>query len=145
MFDRRRTGRLRSRLLHYTYWSYDQYFDKYQRYVKWRAEDMWDRGQRTGVYGLLISPFLRFFQLYVLRLGVLDGLVGVQCCMLQAFFVSFVKQARLWEMEHARKQSDDVPATLCTVPNSAEPRNMPHVASRPGGPSVAEMNPSLGG
>jgi glycosyltransferase involved in cell wall biosynthesis len=109
-FDRRRTRRLRSRLLHYTYWSYDQYFDKQQRYIKWRAEDMWDHGVRTGLYGLLIRPFLRFMQLYVLRLGFLDGLLGVQNCMLQAFYISFVKQARLWEMEHAQDQADAPPA-----------------------------------
>jgi len=42
---------------------------------------------------------LRFLQLYVLRLGFLDGMAGVQVCMLQSFFITFMKQARLWEME----------------------------------------------
>jgi glycosyltransferase involved in cell wall biosynthesis len=98
------TGVLKNRLLHYTYWTYDQYFAKYMRYVKWGAEDMRDRGRRAGWFSLLISPFLRFAQLYFLRRGFLDGLPGVQMCMLQAFFVSFTKQARLWEMEHARAQ-----------------------------------------
>jgi glycosyltransferase involved in cell wall biosynthesis len=101
-----RAGRLKNRLVHYTYWSYDQYFDKYLRYTKWGAQDLWDRGRRTSWYGLLLRPFLRFLQLYVLRGGFLDGLAGIQVCMLQAYFVTFVKQARLWETEHASPQPD---------------------------------------
>jgi glycosyltransferase involved in cell wall biosynthesis len=106
VFDRRRTRELTSRLLHYTYWSYDQYFEKYLRYTKWGAEDMWDRGKRTSAARLLLRPFLRFLQLYILRRGFLDGMVGIQSCLLQSFFVSFVKQARLWEREYAHSQPD---------------------------------------
>ena len=53
---------------------------------------------------MLVTPFVRFFWLYVLRRGFLDGLVGLQICMLQAFFVTFVKQARLWELSNALPQ-----------------------------------------
>jgi glycosyltransferase involved in cell wall biosynthesis len=106
VFERHRTRKLQSRLLHYTYWSYDQYFAKYLRYTKWGAQDMWDRGKRTSPTKLLLRPFLRFLQLYIVRRGFLDGMVGIQICMMQSFFVSFVKQARLWEMEHARHQPD---------------------------------------
>ena len=58
---------------------------------------------------MLVTPFMRFFWLYVLRLGFLDGLVGLQICMLQAFFVTFVKQARLWELSHALPQPREEP------------------------------------
>lgn len=103
-FDPKRTRRLKAKLLHYTYWNYDQYFDKCMRYVKWGAQDKWDRGRRANALGMLLRPFLRFIQLYVLRFGFLDGAMGIQMCMLQAFFISFSKQARLWEMEHAIPQ-----------------------------------------
>lgn len=104
--NKKRSSRLQNRLLHYTYWSYDQYFAKYMRYTKWGAMDMHDAGKRTGFFNLLVRPFLRFLQLYILRGGFLDGLPGIQICMLQSFFVTFVKQARLWEMEHAKEQPD---------------------------------------
>jgi hypothetical protein len=48
---------------------------------------------------------LRFFQLYVLRLGFLDGIPGLQVCAFTAFY-SFLKQAKLWEMNHAVLQPD---------------------------------------
>lgn len=117
--DPDRAGRLEQRLLHYTYWTYDQYFAKYVNYTRWGAEDMWDRGKRTSFAKLLCRPFLRFFLLYIVRLGFLDGLAGLQICLLQSFFVSFVKQARLWEMQHAFAQPD--PEAGWQQPNSVVP------------------------
>ncbi|HEX5106437.1 MAG TPA: glycosyltransferase family 2 protein [Pirellulaceae bacterium] len=116
-----RAGALKAKLLHYTYWSYDQYFAKYLRYTKWGALDMWDAGKRASFSSLLLRPFLRFLQLYILKLGFLDGLAGIQVCMLQAFFVSFVKQGRLWEMEHARPQP--MPPQPCKA--RSRPMNRP--------------------
>lgn len=101
-----RTGRLRGKLLHYSYWTYDQYLSKYQNYTRLVAQDMWDQGKRTGFYGLFGRPMLRFVQLYILRLGFLDGLPGLQVCMLTAFYNTFVKQGRLWEMEAALPEPD---------------------------------------
>lgn len=116
--DPTRAGWLQNRLDHYTYWSYDQYFAKYVRYTRLGARDMWDQGKRTGWRGLLIRPFLRFLQLYVLRRGFLDGLPGLQVCMLQSFFVTFVKQGRLWEMEHALQQPEPEAAPQTRAPAS---------------------------
>lgn len=42
---------------------------------------------------------LRFLLIYIVRGGFLDGLAGLQACMLTAFFNTFVKQARLWELQ----------------------------------------------
>lgn len=97
-YDKRRVRSLRNKLLHYSYCTYDDLFAKHVRYWKWAAQDQWDRGKRSSFWGLYIRPFLRFFQLYLLRLGFLDGVVGFQVCALLAFN-SFIKQAWLWEME----------------------------------------------
>ena len=101
-----RAGRLRGKLLHYSYWTYDEYFRKYIRYTRWGAEELQDRGKKASTYGLLVRPVLRFLQLYLLRGGFLDGLPGLQVCMLTAFFNTFMKQARLWEMQQALPQPD---------------------------------------
>jgi glycosyltransferase involved in cell wall biosynthesis len=101
-----RLGNLRGTLEHYTYWTYDQCLPKYLRYTRWSAEDLWDRGRRAGVRSLLFRPLLRFLQLYLVRLGFLDGLPGLQYCMLTAFINTYLKQARLWEFERAVPQPD---------------------------------------
>ena len=101
-----RTRRLKHRLLHYTVWSYDHYLEKRMRYTELSAQDSWNKGRRAGFWSLLFRPMLRFVQLYVLRLGFLDGLAGLQVCMLTAYFNTFVRQGRLWEMEHGQQQPD---------------------------------------
>ena len=100
-----RTGALRRRMLHYTCWTYAHYLAKMNHYTGLAARDMHDRGRRAGFWGMFLRPPLRFFQLYVLRGGFLDGLAGLQMAMLVAF-AGFLKQARLWELDHALPQPD---------------------------------------
>jgi glycosyltransferase involved in cell wall biosynthesis len=99
--SRRRSKKLKHRLDHFTIWTYDQFLAKRIHYTRLSAFDSWEKGRRTGFVGLLLRPLFRFFQLYVLRLGFLDGLLGIQMCMMMAFVNTFLRQARLWEMEHA--------------------------------------------
>lgn len=92
-----RVGRLNSKLTHYTYWSYDQYFRKFERYTKWQAGVWHQQGRKPSLLKLLTTGPLRFLRGYVIQLGFLDGLPGLQLCMLHGFY-SFMKQARLWEL-----------------------------------------------
>jgi glycosyltransferase involved in cell wall biosynthesis len=119
--DGLRQGRLEEPMLHYTYWTYDQYFEKYVRYTRWGAQDKFERGERTSTFQLLVRPFLRFLYLYVFRGGFLDGKAGIQVCMLQSFFVTFVKQGRLWEMEHAVPQPRPEPVRLASISELDDP------------------------
>ncbi len=119
-----RTGRLHGKLLHYSYWTYDEYFAKHVKYTRWGAEEMWDKGKRTNWCKLLLRPMFRFLHLYVIRRGFLDGLPGLQNCMLLAFFNTFVKQARLWEMERAKTPDATTPLAPDAVMNSSEVRKV---------------------
>lgn len=101
-------GRLKARMIHYTYTSYDQYFPKLHRYTKYQA-GIWHRsGRRPSYLRLLLAGPLRFLLSYLFRGGFLDGKAGLQVCMLTAFY-SFMKQARLWEMCEAI-QHPELPA-----------------------------------
>jgi hypothetical protein len=128
LVEKHRCGRLRNPLLHYTVNSYDEYFTKYVNYTRWSAADRWDRGIRAAPGTMLTRPVLRFLWLYLARGGFLDGAVGLQTCMLQAFFVTFVKQGRLWELEHGRTAADDLAADI--LPIAAPGRNTAWEASR---------------
>jgi glycosyltransferase involved in cell wall biosynthesis len=101
----RRTRTLEAAMLHYTYWTYDQFLEKLQRYSRLSAEDRWDRGRRASPASMTFGPLLWFFKIYVLRGGFRDGLAGFQVSVLAAFS-AFMKQARLWELEHALPQPD---------------------------------------
>jgi glycosyltransferase involved in cell wall biosynthesis len=95
-----KVGRLKGRLLHYTYWTFEQYLEKFGRYTTWSAQDLKEKGRRATVASLTLRPAWRFFRQYVLRLGFLDGYAGLILCGLAAFNV-FTKYAKLWAMEHA--------------------------------------------
>ena len=95
---RGRVGSLRSRLVHHTYRSLDQYFEKFGRYTRWSAEDLKARGVRASGPRLLLRPWLRFLRMYVLEGGFREGRAGIVLCMLAAFSV-FTKYARRWEDE----------------------------------------------
>ena len=69
------------------------------------AQDLHDRGRKASLGSMLFRVPLRFLQLYMVRLGFLDGLAGLQICMLSAV-TSFLKQARLWELDNALPQPD---------------------------------------
>ncbi|HIQ20102.1 MAG TPA: glycosyltransferase family 2 protein [Planctomycetes bacterium] len=96
--DRQRVGKLEGKILHYSISSYEQFLEKYGRYTTWGARTLWGKGRRATFTSLCVRPMLRFCHLYVLRGGFLDGLAGLQICMLMAFFNTFVKQAKLWEL-----------------------------------------------
>jgi hypothetical protein len=102
-----RTRRLKTAFLHYTTWNTEDYLFKLDRYAAWGALNFRDeKGRKTaGFLPMITRAPLRFLQLYVLRLGFLDGIPGLQVCMFTAFY-SFLKQAKLWELHHAIDQPE---------------------------------------
>ncbi len=90
-------GSLRERLTHYTCDSYSQYLPKIERYADVQARIWHSEGRLPKLSHLLLRFPLRFLQGYIGRLGFLDGLAGLQVCMLVAY-LSWLKQAYLWQL-----------------------------------------------
>jgi len=88
---------LRGRLDHYSFRSWRQYWPKIAKYTDWGASQAFRDGKRAGRASIVLRPALRFFKMYVLRLGFLDGAEGAQLAMLGAFSV-YLKYSKLWEM-----------------------------------------------
>src|SRR4029079_7434941 len=107
-------GRLRERLTHYTCSSYSQYLPKLSRYADVQARIWQQAGRRTGLRQLLLRFPLRFLQGYVLRLGFLDGLAGLQVCVLVAY-LSWLKQAYLWQLQSGKVPVELEPAAQARV------------------------------
>ena len=64
-------------LLHESAETLESYLAKQNRYTSLQAQAMFDRGERTTVARLVASPLLRFFRMFVLKLGFLDGAAGL--------------------------------------------------------------------
>lgn len=103
--DTGKVGRLEGKFLHYTYWSLDQYFEKFGRYTTWSAQDIHEKGRRAGFLSLAFRPWIRFLKQYFLKLGFLDGRKGLILCGLAAFTV-FTKYAKVWAMDEGLPQPD---------------------------------------
>jgi len=97
------TGELRNALLHYTYTSLDQYFEKFNRYSRWWAEQNHARGRRGSASAVVLKPPARFFGMYLLKGGFLDGAHGLLLACLAAASV-MAKYARLWEKSLRRER-----------------------------------------
>jgi glycosyltransferase involved in cell wall biosynthesis len=105
VLDKQRVRRLKQPFNHYTAWSSEQHWHKLNRYATWGALNQRDEGHRTTLFSMVFRAPLRFLQLYVLRLGFLDGIPGLHVCAYTAFYV-FMKQARRWELDHAKQQHE---------------------------------------
>jgi hypothetical protein len=97
-------GLLDGPLHHYTFTGLDHYFEKFMRYTRWAANDLKSWGRRPSWINLFVRPWARFFKMFILRRGFLDGKHGLVLSILAAFSV-FTKYARLWEMEALKTAS----------------------------------------
>jgi glycosyltransferase involved in cell wall biosynthesis len=98
-----KVGRLAGRFDHFTCQCLNRYTQTQNRYTTWSSLDMHERGRRTSALGVLLRPPLRFLQFYLLRRGILDGVPGLLMCLFTAYY-TFLKYAKLWEMQHSRTQ-----------------------------------------
>jgi (heptosyl)LPS beta-1,4-glucosyltransferase len=89
-------GQLNGALLHYTYASLDQYFEKFDRYSRWWADQNHRKGRRGTAAAVVFKPPARFARMYFLKGGYRDGAHGLILACLAAASV-MAKYARLWE------------------------------------------------
>ena len=92
--------RLAGDLLHASAESIDAYMTKQNRYTTLQAEAMHARGERASVVRLVVSPLVRFFRFYVVKLGFLDGVAGFVHIAIGCHN-SFMKYAKLRALETA--------------------------------------------
>ena len=94
------TGELRTSLLHYTYTSLDHYFEKFDRYSRWWAEQNFARARRGTAAGVFFKPPARFVSMYLLKGGFRDGARGLVLASLAAASV-MAKHPHLLECRSA--------------------------------------------
>lgn len=89
------TGKLKNRLPHHTYKSFDDYTGKLHRYSALQAQMLYDKKKRPKLHHFIIRPSYRFWHQYILRLGILDGKEGFILSYINAFSV-FKRYVNLW-------------------------------------------------
>lgn len=90
-------GRLKGRLLHYSYKNLDHFLDKMRRYARWSARDHAAATPWVGGYQLFVKPVYRFCKHYLIQGGFRDGREGLIISMIMAYGV-FMRYAYLVEL-----------------------------------------------
>ncbi|MFH1313153.1 MAG: glycosyltransferase family 2 protein [Candidatus Eisenbacteria bacterium] len=90
-----RVGTLNNHILHYTYRTAEAYFDRFNRYTSLAAKESHLKGKKAGLADILLRPPSQFLKMYIIKLGLLDGLQGFILCVFSACYV-FTKYVKLW-------------------------------------------------
>jgi glycosyltransferase involved in cell wall biosynthesis len=94
-------GRLKNKLYHNTYITFDKYMDKMNRYATWQAKDYDKKTGQLTPYHFIIKPFWGFFKHYIIQGGFRDGVVGLTIGYIQGYTV-FMRYVKLWLLRKNR-------------------------------------------
>ena len=88
-------GRLKNDILHYTDRDFEHYISKLNSYTTLSARQLFEKGRKAGFFDIIFRPAFTFFKMYFLKLGILDGFMGLVLCTLSSVHVS-VKYSKLY-------------------------------------------------
>lgn len=90
-------------LLHYTYVSWEQYFNKFNLYTRLAAEKNYAKGKRANfVSDIMLRPLWAFIKMYIIKRGFLDGRLGFILSVFQLFY-TMAKYVRLYWLQNSKK------------------------------------------
>lgn len=81
-------GKLKNKLIHFSYTDYESYKGKMVSYGKLKAKEEYLRGVKPNFYHFYLHPAYKFLYQFLVRLGFLDGRKGLIICYLNALSVS---------------------------------------------------------
>ena len=103
-----KVARLKHSIKHFTRRSYAEHLEKCDRYTELQARRWHEQGRRASFWQLLLRPPARFLRSYIALGGFLDGVAGLHIAYLAAYY-TFLKQARLWELNQGRTGDEATP------------------------------------
>ena len=95
------SGILKQKLMHFCYKNYEDYKFKMLKYGRLKAKEAHQKDKRFNYLLLIFKPFWKFFNHYIIRLGILDGKKGITICYLNALgdFERYMELKRLGKKE----------------------------------------------
>ncbi len=81
-------GKLKNKLIHFSYTDYETYKSKMVNYGKLKAKEEFAKGLKPNFYHFYLHPTYKFLYQFIVRLGFLDGKRGAIICYLNALSVS---------------------------------------------------------
>ena len=91
-----KTYKIKKEINHYTYENLENYFNKFNRYTSESAIQYKKQSKKKPFILYYLNSWFKFFKMYILRAGFLDGYEGYLLARLASFYV-FIKYAKLKE------------------------------------------------
>lgn len=92
-----KTAKLNNDILHYTDRTFEHYFKKLNHYTTLSALELFNKGRKAGFLDIILRPQFTFLKMYFLKLGILDGFMGLVLCILSSIHV-MVKYLKLYKL-----------------------------------------------
>jgi len=81
-------GKLKNKLIHYSYSDFEDYKQKMIFYGKLKAKEEFIKNTKPNIFHFYVRPVYQFLNQYLLRFGILDGKKGIIICYLNALSVA---------------------------------------------------------
>lgn len=88
------TGHLKGDILHYSYYTKDDHYKQVYYFTDILAKAQYKEGKTTSLLQLYMSPLVKFFRDYFLKLGILDGKAGFSISRISAY-ATYLKYKKL--------------------------------------------------
>jgi glycosyltransferase involved in cell wall biosynthesis len=98
--------RVKSAILHYSYRNISDHLKFIDTYSTLTAKEKFNNGKKTGVTFSILEGIYKFFQMYFIKFGFLDGKVGVIIAILGAYY-NFLKYIKLYELSIQNKDKNN--------------------------------------
>lgn len=86
--------KLKGDILHYSYYTREDHYKQVNYFTTILAQSQYKIGKKAPLIVLYLSPIVKFFKDYFLKLGFLDGKTGFIICRISAY-ATFVKYRKL--------------------------------------------------
>lgn len=100
--DETKTDYLKNYFIHHSYYSMNQYFEKFNRYTTRLANEESEKGKTVTTFNILslliAKPIYWFLKKYIVKRGFLDGFRGLFISLSSACVI-FMTYSKLWEIQ----------------------------------------------
>ena len=94
-------GKLKNPMLHYTFSSFSEYFDKINYYTSLKAEELVNQKGKIGGWTIFSHTFSAFFLFYITKHGFKDGVYGLIISLLHSVS-TMLNYIKLWELQNRK-------------------------------------------
>jgi hypothetical protein len=90
---------LKNPMLHYTFSSFSDYLDKINYYTSLKAQELFRKKKRVGVWTIFSHTVSAFFAFFIVKRGFKDGVYGMIISLLHSVS-TMMNYIKLWELQN---------------------------------------------